>query len=424
MKRTEIVILGGGISGLACRAALTGHDTLLLEAAEEVGGLLRMYEHGDYVFDTCVHVLFFRSAELRQRVAALLPAGLRAFPKQNAIWQRDTVVPYPYQLHTRALPAPVRDECLNALPEPGGEFESASASFEAWLVSEYGAGFVKHFFRPYNEKLYGVPLSQLAAKPTNSMFPRCDRAGIRRGALTDTAPCESVNATSTYPIGRRGIGALTDAFEKLGAGELWLGARVVQLDPVRREVTTRDGRSVRYERLVNTLPLPTLLGLANSPALADAYAHTKVTIVEIGATRSGPGLPFHWTYFPDPEIPFYRLVRLERISNDLAPPGAAAILLECQGEPSIDREVILALLERLNVLHARDVNHFRTRVLPFAYVLFTHSTSDQLARVYADLSLLGIELAGRFGRWEYASIEGAILSGEAAAARALEARDG
>src|SRR4051812_36151564 len=109
----ETLILGGGVAGLACRAALgSSHSSVLLEAAPSIGGLLRVDRRGEYSFDTVLHVIFFRSHRLLTGLGKLLPTGLRAITRSHAIWQTDTIIPYPYQFNASALAAPVQADCL------------------------------------------------------------------------------------------------------------------------------------------------------------------------------------------------------------------------------------------------------------------------------------------------------------------------
>ena len=60
----------------------------------------------------------------------------------------------------------------------------------------------------------------------------------------------------------------------------------------------------------------------------------------------------------------------------------------------------------------------RARTIPVAYVLFDHACAAARTTVLDYLSAQGIQVAGRYGRWEYSSMEDALLSGREAA-RAL-----
>ena len=57
----------------------------------------------------------------------------------------------------------------------------------------------------------------------------------------------------------------------------------------------------------------------------------------------------------------------------------------------------------------------RARTIPTAYVLFDRHHAQARATVQSHFEQHGVELAGRYGKWEYSSMEDALLSGRDAA---------
>jgi len=416
----DVLVLGGGLAGLACRAALpAGRAATVLEAADEPGGLLRMHPHGPYSFDSVPHVLFFRSRKLLEWLRVRLDVPLRSFTRTNSIWQARRRIPYPYQFNAAALPPHVAAECLASFRrgDDGGRGEAPDATFAEWLTAQFGAGFVRHFFRPYNEKLYGVPLDALEAAPLRWTIPSDDEAAVRAG-VGDPAGAP----TLLYPAGTGGIGEITDALMRIGHGPVVTGQRVVAVDAAARTVRTAAGAEWRYRSLVSTLALPDLLdAMGELPedvrAARQALACRAITVVRVGVRRTGPAFPDIWTYFPDPEIPFYRLTRLERISPDLAPEGGAALLLECAGTTEPDRADMIRFLDTHGIAAAADVEHYSIHHVPYAYVLFTQGHRRAVQRIRRFLTARGVVSAGRYGVWLYADIEMAMKSGMSAARR-------
>ena len=420
MSDADVLILGGGLAGLACRAALPAHrSATVLEAADEIGGLLRVHERGDYVFDSVPHVIFFRSRRLLEALRGLLPGGLHAFARTNSIWQRGRRIPYPYQFNARALPDATRDECLagfrgNPFAGTGGD---GNATFREWLLGEFGPGFFRHFFQPYNEKLYGVPLDGLDAAPLRWTIPSENGRAVLAGEGDPAGAPELF-----YPAGREGIALIPRVLAELGRGDVLTGAAAVRVDAGRRTVTVADGREFRYRSLVSSIPLPELLGMLDGVPeevreLGRTLAAVPITVVQVGARATGPALPDIWTYFPDDDVPFYRMTRLERISAELAPPGGASILLECAGTAAPDRESVLAWLDAQGVVPRGAVEHYDAWHVPYAYVLFLRGYKRTLQRIRRALAERGIITTGRYGGWMYADIEMAMKSGLMAARR-------
>jgi protoporphyrinogen oxidase len=416
----DVLILGGGLAGLACRAALPPHRAAtVLEAAEETGGLLRVHQRGGYAFDSVPHVVFFRSRRLLEELRALLPEGLHAFRRTNSIWQDGRRIPYPYQFNALALPEATRAECLDGfrLNPHAGQGGDGEATFRDWLLGQFGPGFYRHFFRPYNDKLYGVPLDALEAAPLRWTIPSENGRAVLAGEGDPAGAPELF-----YPAGREGIALIPRALERIGRGDVLTGAAAVRVDAGRRTVATADGREFRYRSLVSTIPLPELLKMVGGVPdevreLGGALAAVPITVVQVGARVTGSALPDIWTYFPGDDVPFYRMTRLERISADLAPAGGAALLLECAGTTAPDRESVLAWLDAHGVVPRSAVEHYDAWPVPYAYVLFLRGYRGVLARIRRALAERGIVTAGRYGGWMYADIEMAMKSGLMAARR-------
>lgn len=417
---SDVLILGGGLAGLACRAALPAHRTAtVLEAADEIGGLLRVHARGDYVFDSVPHVIFFRSRRLLDALRGLLPGGLHSFPRTNSIWQQGRRIPYPYQFNARALPDATRGECLDGFRDNpfAGTGGDGAATFREWLLGEFGPGFFRHFFQPYNEKLYGVPLDRLEAAPLRWTIPYENGSAVRAGEGDPAGVPELF-----YPAGREGIALIPKVLAELGRGDVLTGAEAVRVDAASRTVTVADGREFRYRDLVSSVPLPELLKMLDGvpeevKELGRSLAAVPITVVQVGARTTGAALPDIWTYFPDADVPFYRMTRLERISAELAPAGGTSILLECAGTSAPDRERVLAWLDAHGVVPRDAVEHYDAWPVPYAYVLFLRGYRRTLERIRRALSDNGIVTTGRYGGWMYADIEMAMKSGLMAARR-------
>src|SRR5206468_986099 len=191
----------------------------------------------------------------------------------------------------------------------------------------------------------------------------------------------------------------------------------------RRRVALASGDELAYERLVLTMPLPSIArALHDAPSevrsAADKLRAVSVTVVEIGAEDVG-GEPFHWAYFPERRFPFYRVGSPSQVNPRLAPPGFRSFAVEFAHRGSVDStqlvEQAMLGLEACGLIDRRRVALSRARTIPVAYVLFDHAHSEARATVLAHLSTHGVQVAGRDGQWEYSSMEDALLSGREAA---------
>jgi protoporphyrinogen oxidase len=140
--------------------------------------------------------------------------------------------------------------------------------------------------------------------------------------------------------------------------------------------------------------------------------------VEVGARDLG-GERFHWAYFPEKQFAFYRIGSPSEVNPALAPKGFRSFAVEFAHRGPADSarfiEQALLALERCGLIDRRQVVFSRARTIPVAYVLFDHEHAEARATVQRHFERHGVQLAGRYGKWEYSSMEDALLSGREAA---------
>ena len=340
---------------------------------------------------------------------------------------------FPYQHHLHGLPARTVAECLlgfveATLGESGRELRERPLRNAAEFIQRHlGDGFARHFLSPYNRKLFTVPCEELSPEWGGRFIPRPTLDEVIRGALGIAAGGAGYNATFWYPR-EGGIEALARGLAAdLAGGQIRLRARIEALDLQNRRVRLAGGEELPYENLVLTLPLSSLARLLEGPAevleSAGKLRSISVTVVEIGADDAG-GRRFHWAYFPEDRFRFYRVGSPSEVNPLLAPPGTRSFAVEFSHRGPIDPRPLvehsLQALQELGLLDRARVRFSRARTIPVAYVLFDHDHAAARARVLEFLRGHGVQVAGRYGRWEYSSMEDAILSGRDAA-RALAA---
>ncbi|RMG16534.1 MAG: amine oxidase [Deltaproteobacteria bacterium] len=431
----QTLILGGGLAGLGCahRLDAAGAKWRLLEREARVGGLARSETRDGFTFDATGHWLHLRDPKVKALVLDLLGEDALWVSRSAWIHTHGMMVPYPFQTHTGALPPEVTYECLMGFirarfGEEGRALrEREPASFEDFVLRNLGEGIGRHFMFPYNRKLYQVDLSELSAAWTGRFVPNPSVEDVVRGAVGAKTETQGYNARFVYPRSG-GIETLSRRLAARLQGEIHTGATVVAVDPKRRCVRTQDGTEHPYTQLVSTLPLPALIEICEGvPETVRRAARrlraVSVTYVNV-AVRVGEGTPpldYHWVYFPEPEFPFYRAGCASAAVPDLAPPGCRTFYVEFSHlGPGLSEETycVQALegLARCGLLREADEVLFTfARTIPTAYVLFDRAYEESRATVFAWLEALGIRSIGRYGAWEYSSMEDALIAGRTAA---------
>jgi protoporphyrinogen oxidase len=428
MTRTPVAVIGAGLCGMS--AALTLRDRgvphRLFEKLAQVGGHAITVEDSGYRFDRTGHLLHLRDPEMRQLVLGMIGDDYLEIERRSAIWSNGVYTRYPFQANTFGLPPDVAYECLIGFlkahfaankPEP--------QNFEEFCRLHFGEGISKHFMIPYNSRLWGVHPREITSAWCSRFVPLPKLEDVVAGAVGVNARELGYNARFVYP--RLGIGQLASAMQRaLPAVELERAPRSIDFE--RRQLVF-DDEVVEYGSLVSTIPLPALIGLLDRPppevrAAAQKLRCSHLWYLDVALERPA-GKPFHWIYVPEEKYPFYRVGCYSHFSPAMAPEGKSNLYVELadRAEPELDRllpRVAAGLVELGLIARPEEIAFARPRRIDWAYVIFDHDYFPALDVIRPFLERTGIQSAGRYGDWNYSSMEDALLYGRAAARAALE----
>ena len=428
----ETLILGAGLTGLSAAFHL-GSGFRIVERDDRPGGFTRTESLDGFLFDVTGHWLHLRDPSVRSLVDRLMPGAFVTIERVARIWSNGLFTRYPFQVNTHGLPLAVVRECLLGFIEAtvGGagraRREEEPATFEDYILRHLGAGIARHFMVPYNTKLFTVHPRGLTAAWCGRFVPRPSLAEVVDGALGAGTGSAGYNATFLYPR-EGGIEALPRAFAAALEGPVDCGVHPVSIDWKARRASLSDGRTLDWGGLLSSIGLPELVQLlargGNVPAgVLEASARLRgTTVTYVNVAAKGKGLGYHWVYFPGDEVPFYRAGSASAAHPPLAPAGCQSFYVEFASRDGVDhawaeREAVEGLV-RCGMLERReDLLFAKARDVRNAYVLYDSDYGAARDEVMAFLAHAGIVAAGRYGRWEYSSMEDAILQGREAAAR-------
>ncbi|MCB9896368.1 MAG: FAD-dependent oxidoreductase [Planctomycetes bacterium] len=448
-----VVILGAGLAGLSAAFHLDGRDRLVLEREPEIGGLCRSIREHGFTFDYTGHLLHLRDPSIRGWVLDLLPAGWTHLHRSAWIHSHDVLTPYPFQANTAGLPLDVRLECLlgfvDTLRRPHAEVPVPAAepldpalpflrvapppaddepTFLDWIHAQFGAGFAKHFFEPYNGKMWRRPLDHVTGDWVSWSIPRPELRDVLRGAITANDKAFGYNPDFLYPkhggidhLPRSIAAALPDDVVRTRCA-------AVSLVAGNRRVTLSDGSVETGEVVLSSLPLDVLCDLTvdlPDDLRRDARRLSCVGIraVNLGVRGEAVHPGAQWVYVPDEAVPFHRIGLPAALTPAMAPAGHHTLVTEISYVPEADpgRDAHLhgtldALLRMGFLRSLDDVVHTRVVDIPHAYVVFDRARREVLPKLLRWFLDRGVAPMGRYGSWDYLAMEDSLVHGRQVAA--------
>jgi UDP-galactopyranose mutase len=420
----EILILGGGVAGLTA-SLLTGAP--VYEAEPEAGGACGSDAIDGFVFDRGIHVLQTTNQTILDRLAELgVEFEIKARSAFIHALGKDT--PYPFQVNSTNLPPLLRARCVLGFlmrsrnPEP--------KNYADWIYRSVGRGFGDTFLIPYSEKFWNVHPREMSFDWTDNRVPKVDVKQVLRGAFIAKQTSVGTNAVFRYPKGARGFAAIPDALSAAARDRLHCGQKATRVEAKRRRVVLNERDAADYTVLINTIPLPEFVRIAedapNDVRAAVATLKTNsIMVVNIGVDRPNISTK-HWIHYPERDVSFFRLSFPHNLSVDLVPSGMSAISCEVAypRHAPPDRtaliECVVADLVRVGVLRADDrIVRKHTRDIPYGYCIFNTERREALSIIKNWLVSVNIVPAGRYGLWEYFWSDEAMVSGSRAAEEAL-----
>jgi protoporphyrinogen oxidase len=427
-SRVPVVVLGAGLTGLAAALELRdlGIPHRAFEREARVGGLAITTEDSGFRFDRTGHLLHMSDPELRARVLGWFDEEPLSIERRSVVWSHGVYTRYPFQANAFGLPPEVAYQCLlGFLQAHFAAMRPEPRNFEEFCLLHFGRGISEHFMLPYNARLWGVPAHEITTAWCDRFVPLPRLEDVVAGAVGLGDTRLGYNANFLYP--RRGIGELPEAMLRRH-GPVELGRRPVRLD-WRKKLLDFADETVGYEVLVSTLPLPTLVALLDEPPApvreaARALRSSRLYYLDV-ALRGPCKRPFHWVYVPEATYPFYRVGCYAHFSPDTAPPGRGHLYIELadRREPDLGRllpEVGARLVEMGLIGGVEEIDFARVREIEHAYVIYDQAHAPSLDAIEPFLAEVGILSTGRYGAWNYSSMEDALRFGSQAATRARD----
>src|SRR4030042_343967 len=134
---TEVVIIGGGITGLTAGMELQ-EKAVVLEKDNIAGGVVKTFcFDGAYWFDNVVHLLHFRNEDTKNMLMLFMGDVLKRCPPVGWVETKEGRTRYPFQFNLGGLNKPARIWCLDDFVKKRNK-NTTSSSYREFLLNTFG----------------------------------------------------------------------------------------------------------------------------------------------------------------------------------------------------------------------------------------------------------------------------------------------
>lgn len=374
-KKHRIVIIGAGPTALGAATRLfelgverSNTQIIILEQNNFAGGLAKsMMDSNGFLWDMGGHVQFSHYPYFDRTLERAIPHWNKlkrvsyAFMKDSDSQRR--FIPYPVQYNIHLMAEENQRKCLKGLERiTEHPVMKKPVNFDQWLVKNFGEELCDVFMRKYNKKVWTVEPQEMNAVWVGERVAVPDIAKIKekiaaakRGNLVEESNW-GPNSFFKFPK-YGGTGVVWRTVAKL-VPQSWFhyNHKVVGVNMKKKSVEVLvDGAEntsskfsyvLPYDTLISTAPLDDMINMANDDdartldmkKLANKFVYSHTHVIGIGLSGQPPSFLADkcWMYFPDNDVPFYRITVFSLYSSYHVPvPGKYWSLMGEAAEPKL-----------------------------------------------------------------------------------------
>jgi len=349
-EQPRVVIIGAGPAGLTAAYELAtryGITSTVVESDSVVGGISRTVERDGWRFDIGGHRFFTKVPEVEAFWHEILDDDdFMLRPRMSRIYYEGKYYDYPLKASNALKNLGIVEAFLCVMSYVWARIRPPKdqTTLEGWIVARFGWRLYKHFFKTYNEKLWGVPTNKM---PADFAAQRIKNLSLFNAVVNALLPKRK----------QTDITSLIEEFQypKYGPGMMWERCRdLVEAKGVTVVMSTRvvgirhtDGRAVAVigeaadgsrtefpcDHVISSMPISQLLQAMDPPPAAGAleaandlrYRDFLTVALVVPETDS---FPDNWIYVHSRDVQVGRIQNFGSWSPYLVKEGRTCLGLE------------------------------------------------------------------------------------------------
>lgn len=446
-----VLILGAGPSGMAAGMELfkAGIPFEFIEKNNQVGGLARTIQFGEFKTDIGPHRFFSKNPYLYKFIEELLGEKWILVNRFTRFYANGRLFKYPndiVEVLTKFGPI----NLVHAITDYGVEkIRSKVAprkmnSFEDYAIANFGKTLAEVNMINYTEKVWGIPCKEISVDWAQQRIKGLGLTAILKKALLKSKDVKTLVDQFYYPD--EGTGLIYDAIktkvQKTNAFHLESVPTAVHHHNhkiIKVEMKSNNKtKSFEPKHLLTSIPMTEFVRLLNPlPPKEVLEAASKLRYrsqVYLFITINKPSVsPDQWIYFPPKEIPFGRIAEMKNFSAKMSPPGKTSLMIEyfCWEGDEIwnsSKEKLLEdavkWLNKLDFLKMEEVENAYLHRQTNVYPVYNIGYEENLRAVKDYLNTFeNLEYIGRPGRFKYTNQDHSLEMGILAARSIIENKE-
>jgi protoporphyrinogen oxidase len=429
--KKKVIILGGGIAGLAVGYFLSRTNKFSITVLEEssvIGGMCASFQYKGFTLDYGAHKFYSVIPEVLDEIKTLMKDRFIKLPKKNRIYLEGHLLDYPLRLgnllRVLGIASSLRLGFGYAAALSKGLFDRRQPqSYEEYMIKYFGSSTYKLVFEPLADKVWGDPsglhpeMAQTRVPSSGGLDVILKLVGLRK----DTA---NTNADFFY-YPRLGFGELTkilkEQIEAMG-GKIFCNAKITGIAKTNNKIfsvsTSIDGNTGVFpcDYLISSIPLPILSRIIfhnneqGATRIAETLQFRHLILVYIFVKRP-LALKDQWIFFPEREYIFNRIFEQKQMNLELGPNNQTVICCDftCTRDgwkwKANDKELADKCIEglaKIGFIKIHEVDSYLVKRVPNFYPRYDLNYTQKIDIVFEKFKEVeNLLLTGRIGMYNY-----------------------
>ena len=437
----KVAVIGAGPAGITTAYELVKHgiEVEVFEAGSSSGGMAKTIDLWNQRVDLGPHRFFSKDKRINEIWLEVIGGDYQIVSRLTRILYNKKFYNYPLSpmdaLKNMGLGQSMA--CIFSYIKENFIPTKQDGSFETFVKGRFGKRLYDIFFKPYSEKLWGIPCTELDSDFASQRIKKLSLFEAVYNALIKNKAKKHRTLIEQFAYPNQGTGSVYEGMARCIESH---GGRIYYNTPIDKVIVEKqkanaviltNGKTYSgYDYIVSSMPISLLVSrLADVPRnVLDAASTLRFrnTILVYLNVDSINLFPDQWIYVQSPEFKVGRITNFRNWVPQLYGKEKSTIIVMeywCNDEDPIWKdpaEKLISLAKEefraMNFPEAKVINGHVERI-PRCYPVYSKGYKNTVKVVQDYLKTIdGLSVIGRYGAFKYNNQDHSILMGLLAAA--------